>query len=43
MTSLLAQYGLALVFINVLIHQAGIPVPAVPLLVVTGALVQQGP
>ena len=42
MTGLLAQYGLALVFINVLIHQAGIPVPAVPLLVVTGALVQQG-
>lgn len=42
MTSLLAQYGLALVFVNVLIHQSGIPVPAVPLLVVTGALVQQG-
>lgn len=42
MTGLLAQYGLVLVFANVLIHQAGIPVPAVPLLVVTGALVQQG-
>ena len=42
MAGLLAQYGLALVFANVLIHQAGIPVPAVPLLVVTGALVQQG-
>ncbi len=42
MSGLLAQYGLALVFINVLVHQAGIPVTAVPLLVVTGALVQQG-
>jgi len=42
MTGLLAQYGLVLVFVNVLIHQAGIPVPAVPLLIVTGALVQQG-
>ncbi len=40
--SLLAQYGLVLVFFNVLIHQAGVPVPAVPLLVVTGTLVQQG-
>jgi membrane protein DedA with SNARE-associated domain len=42
MTELLAQYGLVLVFANVLIHQAGVPVPAVPLLIVTGALVQQG-
>ena len=42
MTSLLAQYGLVLVFVNVFMHQAGIPVPALPLLVVTGALVQQG-
>ena len=42
MSGLLAQYGLALVFVNVLIHQAGIPITATPLLVVTGALVQQG-
>lgn len=42
MTGLLAQYGLALVFVNVLIHQGGVPVPAVPLLIVTGTLVQQG-
>jgi membrane protein DedA with SNARE-associated domain len=42
MTRLIAQHGLALVFANVFVHQAGIPVPAVPLLVVTGALVQQG-
>ena len=42
MTDLLAQHGLALVFANVLVAQAGVPVPAVPLLVVAGALVQQG-
>jgi membrane protein DedA with SNARE-associated domain len=42
MTGLLAHYGLALVFLNVFIHQAGIPITAAPLLVVTGALVQQG-
>ena len=32
MTGLLAQYGLALVFANVLLAQAGAPLPAVPLL-----------
>lgn len=42
MTGLLAQHGLALVFANVLVAQAGIPLPAVPLLVIAGALVQQG-
>jgi membrane protein DedA with SNARE-associated domain len=42
MTSLLAQYGLVLVVANVLIHQAGVPLTAAPLLVLTGALVQQG-
>lgn len=42
MTGLLAQYGLALVFLNVLIHQVGIPITATPLLIVTGALAQQG-
>jgi len=42
MAGLLAHYGLALVFVNVLIHQAGVPLTAAPLLVVTGALAQQG-
>ena len=42
MTGLLAQHGLALVFINVLLTQGGLPVPAVPLLVVAGAFVSQG-
>ena len=42
LTGLLAQYGLALVFLNVFIHQAGIPLTAMPLLVVTGALAHQG-
>ena len=42
MTSLLTQHGLLLVFANVLLTQAGIPVPAVPMLVVAGALAAQG-
>jgi membrane protein DedA with SNARE-associated domain/rhodanese-related sulfurtransferase len=36
--ALIAQYGLLLVFLNVLAAQAGVPVPAVPTLVVAGAL-----
>lgn len=36
--ALIAQYGLLLVFLNVLATQAGVPVPAVPTLVVAGAL-----
>jgi membrane protein DedA with SNARE-associated domain len=42
MTGLLAHYGVALVFANVLITQLGIPIPAVPLLVVAGAFVTHG-
>jgi membrane protein DedA with SNARE-associated domain len=38
LTALLAQYGLALVFVNVFLVQAGAPVPAVPTLMVAGAL-----
>lgn len=36
--ALIAQYGLLLVFLNVLVEQAGVPLPAVPTLVVAGAL-----
>ena len=39
---LVAQYGLALVFLNVLIEQVGLPVPAVPALVLAGALAADG-
>jgi len=42
MTGLLAEHGVALVFANVLLTQMGVPVPAVPLLVVAGAFVTQG-
>lgn len=35
---LIAHYGLLLIFFNVLIEQLGVPVPAVPTLVVAGAL-----
>lgn len=42
MTSLLVQYGLLLVFANVLLTQGGAPVPATPMLILAGALVAQG-
>ena len=38
----LAQYGLWLVFGNVLLTQLGAPLPAIPTLIVAGALAQQG-
>ena len=40
--ALVANYGLALVFVNVFLVQAGVPVPAVPTLVVAGALAAGG-
>jgi membrane protein DedA with SNARE-associated domain len=40
--ALLAQHGLALVFGNVLLAQLGVPLPAVPMLVVAGALAAGG-
>ena len=40
--ALVAQYGLLLVFVNVLLEQAGAPVPAVPTLMVAGALAASG-
>ncbi len=42
LTALLAQHGLLVLFANVLLTQTGVPVPAIPLLVVAGALVQEG-
>ncbi len=36
------QYGLALVFANVLIEQIGIPIPALPTLLVAGSLARSG-
>jgi len=42
MTDLLAHYGLAFVFVNVLLVQVGAPVPAVPTLMVAGALALEG-
>jgi membrane protein DedA with SNARE-associated domain/rhodanese-related sulfurtransferase len=39
--SLIGEYGLILVVINVLIDQAGLPVPALPTLVVAGAMAAQ--
>ncbi len=42
MARTLAEYGLWLVFGNVLLTQLGAPVPAIPTLIVAGALAQQG-
>jgi len=39
---LLQQYGLGLVFVNVLALQAGVPVPAYPTLIVAGAYAAMG-
>ena len=39
---LITQYGLLLVFLNVLIEQVGVPVPAVPTLMVASALAAHG-
>ncbi len=40
--ALIQQYGLAFVFVNVLLLQAGLPVPAYPTLIITGALATKG-
>jgi membrane protein DedA with SNARE-associated domain len=41
-TSLLAEHGLTLVAANVFLSQLGVPLPALPLLVIAGAFVAQG-
>ena len=38
----LSQYGLAVVAFNVLLNQIGLPVPAVPTLVLAGAIAANG-
>lgn len=40
--ALLAQHGFTLVFFNVLAAQLGLPIPALPMLVVAGALLAEG-
>src|SRR5258708_11050421 len=40
--SLVSQYGLAIVFTNVLVEQIGLPVPAIPTLMVAAALAVNG-
>jgi membrane protein DedA with SNARE-associated domain/rhodanese-related sulfurtransferase len=42
MDSLIAEYGLAFVFANVLLEQLGLPIPAMPTLIVAGALAVEG-
>ncbi|HEY3570553.1 MAG TPA: VTT domain-containing protein [Thermoanaerobaculia bacterium] len=38
----LLRYGLALIFANVFLEQVGVPIPALPTLIVAGALAQRG-
>jgi membrane protein DedA with SNARE-associated domain len=42
LAALIAAYGLAFVFANVLAEQLGLPIPALPTLVVAGALAAEG-
>jgi membrane protein DedA with SNARE-associated domain/rhodanese-related sulfurtransferase len=42
LVDLVARYGLLLVFVNVLLEQVGLPVPAVPTLIVAGAAAAAG-
>lgn len=39
--TLLQQFGLLIIFLNVVLEQGGLPIPAYPLLMVTGALLPQ--
>src|SRR3954463_12497896 len=42
LVDLVARHGVAIVFFNVLVEQVGLPVPAVPTLIVAGALAANG-
>jgi membrane protein DedA with SNARE-associated domain/rhodanese-related sulfurtransferase len=42
LVDLVARHGVTLVFLNVLLEQIGLPVPAVPTLIVAGALAANG-
>jgi len=42
LSAIVTQYGLAVVFGNVLVEQLGVPVPAIPTLVVAGAMAVNG-
>ena len=42
LSAIVSQYGLALVFGNVFVEQLGVPVPAIPTLVVAGAMAFNG-
>src|SRR5260370_27158449 len=38
----LGQYGVGIVFVNVLLNQSGLPVPAVPTLIIAGGIAAGG-
>src|SRR5262245_58458824 len=39
LTEYVARYGMSLIFANVLLEQLGLPIPAMPVLIVAGALI----
>jgi membrane protein DedA with SNARE-associated domain/rhodanese-related sulfurtransferase len=39
---LISEYGLLFVFVNILVQQLGVPLPAYPVLMITGALAARG-
>ena len=39
---LISEYGLLFVFVNILVEQLGVPLPAYPVLMITGALAARG-
>lgn len=42
LSHLIEQYGMAVVFVNVLVEQLGTPLPAYPTLLITGAMLERG-
>ena len=42
LSQLVARHGLSIVFANVLLHQLGVPIPVLPMLIIAGALVADG-
>jgi len=42
MTQFISTYGLAFIFVSVLIDQIGLPIPAIPALIIAGALAADG-
>lgn len=42
LVQIVSRYGVALVFANVLVEQLGLPIPAMPTLIVLGVAAEEG-